>query len=150
LKVTRVALEKQYCPATPWTRQHMNLCSLVLNRLTFIASRPKACQMKLDFLRSWQVGHNPGQVRFGTMVFASKNFVLHDSWQSADPQHSHAPPTLSSVQPRETRIDINRQKKTVFLLQAEQQIVLRFCENQQIAPLPRKNDSTDFLVELFR
>ncbi len=41
-------------------------------------------------------------------------------------------------------------KKTVALLQAEQQIVLPFCENQRIAALPRKNDSTDFLIEFFR
>jgi hypothetical protein len=80
----------------------------------------------------------------------TKNLVLDDSWQSANPKHSHAPSTLSSVQPRKTQIDNNRQRKTVFLLQAEEQIVLPFCENQRIAPLLRKNDSTDFLVELFR
>jgi hypothetical protein len=83
------------------------------------------------------------------MILTRKNLILHDSWQSANPKHSHAPPILSSVQSRETRIDSNRQK-TVSLLQAEQQVVLPFCENQRIARLPRKNDSTDFSVELFR
>src|SRR5260370_42713653 len=100
--------------------------------------------MKLDFLWSWQVGHNPRQSRFGTMILTRKNLILHDSWQSANPKHSHAPPTLSNVQLRETRIDSNR-KTTVFLLQTEQQIVLPFCENQRIAALPRKNDSNRFL-----
>ena len=41
-------------------------------------------------------------------------------------------------------------KEKLFLLQAEQQIVLPFCEDQRIAPLPRENDSTDFLVDRFR